>query len=626
MKLRKNGKKWKDMPREGKLKMIKVVAFGILAIVLIVVYNTRGSDVGEIFISEFKEQIRQGKLERAEIKPRMVLGAYKHEETGDTLAIEKELWDIKAKYLGESAPDDVKALLDEYSVAYAENPPSFLEQLIGRSWLIILFVAIYFLFIRKSMFGGGLGGGKNFFRSEHRHVGKKDRVETFKDVGGLPEAVQELEQVVDFLKQPEKYTRLGADFPKGILLLGPPGCGKTLLARAVAGEANVPFFSVSGSDFEEVFAGLGASRVRKLFKDVRKRAEQELPAILFIDELDALARKRGATLTSGADQTLNAFLVELDGFFKNKDAPVIVFAATNRSDVLDNAILRPGRFGEQIYILPPDIKGREEILKIHAKNKPLAPNVDLRRIAQYTPLMTGADLEQVLNKAALLASLQNDETIEMEHIEAAIDNVRFGSKRSLEMVEKERKLTAYHETGHALAVYEYEEMEEMEKLTKVTIIPHTRFLGATLVLPEEEWHTHSLEYFKARLAISCAGQAGEEIGLGTITEGVKGDIKHASQIVRNMVRKWGMSELGFLTFGKQRSEPFIALDLFEGKDYSERTAYKIDKAEKKIMDQAKNDARRILTKYRSALDAIAKELLEKETLDSDEVRAIISKA
>ncbi|GGJ09039.1 ATP-dependent zinc metalloprotease FtsH [Alicyclobacillus cellulosilyticus] len=492
-------------------------------------------------------------------------------------------------------------------------------------WLQVLesFIPFVFLFILMFiLFNQAQGGGSrvmNFGKSRARLYTEEKRRVTFRDVAGADEEKAELEEIVQFLKDPKKFASLGARIPKGVLLVGPPGTGKTLLARAVAGEAGVPFFSISGSDFVEMFVGVGASRVRDLFETAKKNA----PCIIFIDEIDAVGRHRGAGLGGGHDereQTLNQLLVEMDGFTGNEG--IIIIAATNRPDILDPALLRPGRIDRQIVVNRPDVKGREEILKVHARNKPFAPDVRLDNIAKRTPGFTGADLENVLNEAALLAARRNATQITQKDIDEAIDRVLAGpEKRSRVMTERERKLVAYHEAGHAVIGYF---LQHADTVHKATIVPRGMAGGYTVILPKEDRYFMTKEEMLERICGLLGGRVAEEIVFGEISTGAANDLERVTQIARQMVTEYGMSEkLGPMQFGNRQGQVFLGKDLSMEQNYSDRIAYEIDAEMKAIIESCHERTRQILLEKRDKLEALAQLLLEKETVDEEEIRAIM---
>ena len=464
------------------------------------------------------------------------------------------------------------------------------------------------------------GGNKalSFGKSRARLLSAQQKKATFKDVAGSDEAKEELQEIIEFLKDPQKFQKLGGRIPKGVLLVGPPGTGKTLLARAIAGEANVPFFSISGSDFVEMFVGVGASRVRDLFEQGKKNA----PCIIFIDEIDAVGRHRGAGLGGGHDereQTLNALLVEMDGFESNEG--VILIAATNRPDVLDPALLRPGRFDRRVVVARPDVKGREEILRVHTRKVPLSDDVELSIIARGTPGFSGADLANLVNEAALWAARQNRKFVAMADFEMAKDKVLMGVERkSMILSDEEKKNTAYHEAGHALVAAM---TPGADPVHKVTIIPRGMALGLTMQLPEADKHTYTKEYLEGMLAVLMGGRTAEEIFLGHITTGAGNDIERATDIARNMVCEWGMSQLGPLAFGKKEEAIFLGREIAQHRDFSEDTALQIDKEVKRIVSTAYETAHKILQSNRDTLDHIAQALLEREVLDANEVKMLM---
>jgi cell division protease FtsH len=441
---------------------------------------------------------------------------------------------------------------------------------------------------------------------------------TFKDVAGVEEAKEELQEIIEFLREPQKFQKLGGRIPKGVLLIGPPGTGKTLLARAIAGEGNVPFFSISGSDFVEMFVGVGASRVRDLFEQGKKNA----PCIIFIDEIDAVGRHRGAGLGGGHDereQTLNQLLVEMDGFESNEG--VILVAATNRPDVLDPALLRPGRFDRRVVVSLPDVKGREQIIKVHTKKTPLADDVDMSVISRGTPGFAGADLANLVNEAALLAARQNRKVVTMVDFEQAKDKVLMGAeRRSLILTEEDKKLVAYHEAGHALVA---SLLPEADPLHKVTIIPRGRALGVTMQLPEGDVLNRSREQLEARLCVMMAGRIGEMRHTKKLSTGAKNDIEQATELARAMVCEYGMSSLGPISFGKVEEQIFLGREIAQHRDYSEATAIKIDEEVRRIVDKAYQNAESLINVNALALDRLAATLLERETIDGAEVKIII---
>ena len=481
----------------------------------------------------------------------------------------------------------------------------------------ILLLVLFWIFMMRQMQAGG-NKALSFGKSRARLLTAQQKKATFKDVAGIDEAKEELYEIIDFLKDPQKFQKLGGRIPKGVLLVGPPGTGKTLLARAIAGEANVPFFSISGSDFVEMFVGVGASRVRDLFEQGKKNA----PCIIFIDEIDAVGRHRGAGLGGGHDereQTLNALLVEMDGFESNEG--VILIAATNRPDVLDPALLRPGRFDRRVVVPRPDVKGREEILRVHTRKVPLADDVDLSVIARGTPGFSGADVANLVNEAALWAARQNRKFVAMADFEMSKDKVLMGAERkSMILSDEEKKNTAYHEAGHALVAAM---TPGADPLHKVTIIPRGMALGVTMQLPIDDKHTYTKEFLESQLAVLMGGRAAEEIFLKHITTGAGNDIERATEIARQMVCEWGMSTLGPLTFGKKEEQIFLGREIAQHRDYSEDTAIKIDAEVRSIVNRGYTSARGILENNRDALERIAQALLDREVLDATELKLLM---
>jgi cell division protease FtsH len=494
----------------------------------------------------------------------------------------------------------------------------------GGNWVSILVNAIpfvlllgFWIFMMRQMQSGG-NKALSFGKSRARLHSSQQKKVTFKDVAGVEEAKEELQEIIEFLREPQKFQKLGGRIPKGVLLVGSPGTGKTLLARAIAGEANVPFFSISGSDFVEMFVGVGASRVRDLFEQGKKNA----PCIIFIDEIDAVGRHRGAGLGGGHDereQTLNQLLVEMDGFESNEG--VILVAATNRPDVLDPALLRPGRFDRRVVVGRPDVKGREAILKVHTKKTPLSDDVDLTTIARGTPGFAGADLANLVNEAALIAARQNRKVVTQFDFEIAKDKVMMGVERkSLVITDEEKKNTAYHEAGHALVAAV---IPEADPLHKVTIIPRGMALGLTQQLPLDDKHCYSRVYLEAQLAILMGGRIAEEIFMHQVTTGAGNDIERATDMARKMVCEWGMSDLGPLSFGKREEQIFLGREIAQHRDFSEATAIRIDEQVKKMVENGYNRARQIIEQRADALERIALALLEREVLDGSEVNQLI---
>ncbi len=496
--------------------------------------------------------------------------------------------------------------------------PDFLSQMLGMLLVIMIFGGlIWFLLMRSAQAGNNQAF--SFGKARARRYNESIPRVTFDDVAGVEEAKQELAEIVDYLKNTRKYQALGAKIPKGVLLLGPPGCGKTLLARAVAGEAGVPFFHISGSDFVEMFVGVGAARVRDLFET----AKANRPALIFIDEIDAVGRLRGAGLGGGHDereQTLNQLLVEMDGFDPNTG--IIVIAATNRADILDPALLRPGRFDRHIVVDPPDVEGRKKILEVHTKGKPLAPDVDLEVLAKRTPGFTGADLANLVNEAALIAARRNKTRIGMEEFEEAVDRVIAGPQRRNRVVDpKERLVVAYHEVGHALVG---ELLPDGEPVHKISILPRGMALGYTIQMPERDRYLYTRSALLDRITTLLGGRVAEELVFGEVGTGAQDDLKRATEIARSMVTEFGMSEkLGPLTFGRRHGNPFLGRDLMEDRNYSEQVAYEIDQEVRRIIEECYQRARDILTQHRDTMDRVVQILMERETMSREEFLAIL---
>ena len=568
----------------------------------------------EIPFSEFLDRVASGKVSAVLVKGETIY----IRSTGESEAGPAPRYDLYTYDPG--YPDLIKELRKSHVVIEVEKPSDgrLLTALLSWAPLLIL-VGLWFLFFRQMQSGGTKA--MSFGKSKARLLTPDQKRLTFADVAGVVEAKEELEEIIEFLKDPHKFQRLGGKIPKGVLLMGPPGTGKTLLARAVAGEAEVPFFSISGSDFVEMFVGVGASRVRDLFEQGKKNA----PCIIFIDEIDAVGRHRGAGLGGGHDereQTLNQLLVEMDGFESNEG--VILIAATNRPDVLDPALLRPGRFDRRIVVNRPDVGGREGILKVHTRKIPLASDVDLSVVARSTPGFSGADLANLVNEAALRAARLNKMKVDMEDFEYAKDKVMMGSeRRSLVLSEDEKKVTAYHEAGHALVAAF---LPEADPLHKVTIIPRGMALGLTQQLPIEDRYLHSRTYLLSTLQVLMGGRLAEEVTFGpeTITTGAGNDLERATELARKMVCEWGMSEaMGPLTFGRREEAIFLGKEFARHQDYSEATAVKIDEEIQRIVSGAYTGARSILEKHQDALEAVAGALLEREVLDGEEVYDLI---
>jgi cell division protease FtsH len=497
-----------------------------------------------------------------------------------------------------------------------DQTPAWASMLIAWAPFVLL-IAFWIFFMRQMQSGGNRA--LSFGKSRAKLLASQQKKVTFKDVAGVDEAKEELQEIIEFLREPQKFQKLGGRIPKGVLLMGPPGTGKTLLARAIAGEANVPFFSISGSDFVEMFVGVGASRVRDLFEQGKKNA----PCIIFIDEIDAVGRHRGAGLGGGHDereQTLNQLLVEMDGFESNDG--VILIAATNRPDVLDPALLRPGRFDRRVVVSRPDVRGREGILQVHTRKIPLADDVDVPVLARATPGFSGADLANLVNEAALVAARHNQKSVTMRDFENSKDKVMMGSERkSMIITDEEKKVTAYHEAGHALLAAL---LPHTDPLHKVTIIPRGMALGLTQQLPTEETHNYSRDQLEARIAVCMGGRIAEELTFGQITTGAQNDIEQATELSRKMVCEWGMSEaLGPLTYGKKEEAIFLGKEFNRHQDYSEATALKIDAEVRRIVSEQYERATRVLTERRRELVSVAEALLEREVLDGLQLHRIL---
>lgn len=560
----------------------------------------------DVIFSEFVEAVDSGQVTSVTIQGNEITGTFRDGTEFKTFA---------------PHDPDLVTMLRAKGVQIAAKPAkdsSLWQSLLFNGLIILLLVGVWIFFMRQMQIGGGkaMSFGKSRARVFLKDQGKKV---TFKDVAGIEESKDEVTEIIEFLKDPQKFTKLGGRIPKGVLLVGPPGTGKTLLARAIAGEADVPFFSISGSDFVEMFVGVGASRVRDLFV----QAKRSTPCILFIDELDAVGRYRGAGLGGGHDereQTLNQLLVEMDGFEVNEG--IILIAATNRPDILDPALLRPGRFDRQVVVPVPDIKGRESILQVHSRNSPLADDVDLSVLARGTPGFTGADLENLVNEAALLAARESKKHIGMKELEHAKDKVLMGSeRRSLIISEDEKKDTAYHEAGHALVA---KLVPGADPIHKVTIIPRGHALGVTQQLPIDERHIYSKEYLLVNITTLMGGRAAEGLVLKRFTTGGGNDIEKATELARKMVCEWGMSEtLGPLAFGQREEQIFLGREISQHRDYSEQTAQEIDREIKKIVTECYQRAEQLLKKNIKTLHALAKTLLERESLTGEDLDQIV---
>jgi cell division protease FtsH len=590
---------------------VKTVAFwlviGLSALLLweVIQQGRGGQKDREVNFSQFMNDVDQSKVHDVQIDGMQLHGKYSDGSAFHTT--------VPANY-----PEMIKQLHDKgVSMTFRDaNSGSWPLQLLGTWAPLILLGALWFFMIRQMQTGGNKA--LSFGKSRARLLSMQQKKVTFKDVAGVEEAKEELREIIEFLREAQKFQKLGGRIPKGVLLVGPPGTGKTLLARAVAGEANVPFFSISGSDFVEMFVGVGASRVRDLFEQGKKNA----PCIIFIDEIDAVGRHRGAGLGGGHDereQTLNQLLVEMDGFESNEG--VILMAATNRPDVLDPALLRPGRFDRRVVVSRPDVRGREEILRVHTRKIPLAEDVDLTILARGTPGFSGADLANMVNEAALAAARQNRKAVLMYDFEVAKDKVLMGVERkSLILTEEEKKVTAYHEAGHALVAAK---LPGSDPVHKVTIIPRGMALGVTMQLPVDDRHNYTREYLKTDLAILMGGRLAEEIFLNQMSTGAGNDIERATEMARKMVCEWGMSDLGPLTFGKKEEQIFLGREISQHRDYSEDTAIKIDAEVRKLVSNGYETAKNILENNSDVLQKIAASLLEREVLDASEVLMLV---
>ena len=586
----------------------------VIAVVLMSVFNNFGSRQAQtrpLEYSQFYANVTDGRVDKVTIEGRKIQGALKGGETFTTYSPET----------------DNRALIGDLlknGVTVEGKPPeeqSLLLQIFINWFPMLLLVGVWVFFMRQMQGGGGgRGGAMGFGKSKARMLTEEQNKVTFEDVAGVEEAKEEVGELVEFLRDPSKFQKLGGHIPKGVLMTGNPGTGKTLLAKAIAGEAKVPFFSISGSDFVEMFVGVGASRVRDMFEQAKKHA----PCIIFIDEIDAVGRQRGAGLGGGHDereQTLNQLLVEMDGFEGSEG--VIVIAATNRPDVLDPALLRPGRFDRQVYVPLPDIRGREKILKVHMRKVPMADNVDASIIARGTPGFSGADLANLVNEAALFAARANKRVVDMSDFEKAKDKVIMGAeRRSIVMPEKERKNTAYHESGHAVVA---KSLPNTDPVHKVTIIPRGRALGVTMQLPTEDRYSHDRESLLSTVAVLMGGRIAEEVFMGQMTTGASNDFERATDIARNMVMRWGMSDvMGPRVYGDNQSEVFLGRDVMTHKNMSNIVAEAVDKEIRRIIDEQYARARKIIEENRDKVEVMTQALLDWETLNSEQLNDIMS--
>jgi len=590
---------------------VKTAIFWVVLIMVVVLFWTvvrsgQRHDDRQLTYTQFANDVKAGKVKDVTISGMEVHGTYREDN-------------VRLHTTIPANDPDVYKLLRE------SNVNMDIKEANSGNWVSVLINAVpfvlllgFWIFMMRQMQSGG-NKALSFGKSRARLHSSQQKKVTFKDVAGVEEAKEELEEIIEFLREPQRFQKLGGRIPKGVLLIGPPGTGKTLLARAIAGEANVPFFSISGSDFVEMFVGVGASRVRDLFEQGKKNA----PCIIFIDEIDAVGRHRGAGLGGGHDereQTLNQLLVEMDGFESNEG--VILVAATNRPDVLDPALLRPGRFDRRVVVARPDIKGREAILRVHTKKVPLADDVELMVLARGSPGFAGADLANLVNEAALIGARQNRKVVTMADFELAKDKVLMGVERkSLIISEEEKRNTAYHEAGHALVLAV---LPSADPVHKVTIIPRGMALGVTMQLPEDDKHSYTREYLETQLAGLMGGRIAEEIFMKHTTTGAGNDIERATDLARKMVCEWGMSDLGPLSFGKKEEQIFLGREIAQHRDYSEDTAIKIDREVQRIVRHAYDRAREIIEERSEGLLRIAEALLEREVLDGDEINQLIA--
>jgi cell division protease FtsH len=604
----------KDQNTENKKKILNLIVFGIVIVAVMLIWGNvfnSGNRSLDISYTEFKNQITAGNVVSVKFEGIKVEGILRSE-----LTINGESSNIFTSTLPPYEDPDLSPLLEEKGVNVTSNLPTddgFVSGLVINLIFIGLLIA-FWIFMMRRMSGNSQGQLSSFTKGHHKQYKKENSKITFADVAGMEGAKEDLEEVVEFLKNPEKFKRLGAKIPKGVLLIGPPGTGKTLISRAVAGQAEVPFFSLSGSEFIEMLVGVGAARVRSLFRDAKKNE----PSIIFIDEIDSIGRVRGTGLGGGHDereQTLNQLLSEMDGFESHDE--VIILAATNRPDVLDAALLRPGRFDRKVVIDNPQLKERLAILKIHARNKPLADDVELEDVAKSTAGFAGADLENILNEAALMAARRGKNEIEKVDLRDATDKVLIGNERKGLLNEDEKKPVAYHEAGHAILGWM---LPNADPIHKISIVPRGMSLGHTFQLPEKDKHLQFKKTMEDRLVILLGGRASEEIFLDDISSGAAGDFKAASHLSKNMVCLWGMSEeIGNLYIDTEESHPFLGRSMAVGRSISEKTAEKIDSEVKRILQEAEEKACKILKENSKAVNALVELLLEKETVTGQEL-------
>lgn len=618
-------------PDRQKTNWSTLALFGVAIAVVISAFffNQQQTHPEDLNLDQFQAKLQAGEFENSTISLRetaqgdtQIVGSYLRDANGQPIPENKPPRRFATNYDPEIQGDQLKGILAtaQLTPKVTRERPSPWTPILVSYLPMLLIIGLLIYFFSRQMKNAGRGA-MSFGKSRAKLLQQEKGKVTFADVAGVQEAKEEVTEIVDFLKDPQRFQKLGGSIPKGVLLVGPPGTGKTLLARAIAGEADVPFFSISGSDFVEMFVGVGASRVRDMFEQARNQA----PCLVFIDEIDAVGRHRGHGLGGGHDereQTLNQLLVEMDGF--DSQEGVIIIAATNRPDVLDPALLRPGRFDRQVTVSLPDVKGREQILRVHARKVKLSPEVDLTKIARGTPGFSGAELANLTNEAALLAARKGLEHITQAELEEARDKVRWGrERRSLALSEKEKRVTAVHEAGHAITL---EILENTEPLHKVTIIPRGPSLGSTMWLPAEDKYNTRRDELLDSLVVAMGGRVAEEIVFGDVTSGASGDIRQATSIARRMVCEWGMSDtLGMVEYGDgEGGEVFLARDISRGRNYSEATAQKIDQEVKRLIDTAYDRARTILKRNRRLLDVLTEALLEHETLDADHVRQIMN--
>jgi cell division protease FtsH len=581
----------------------------VIGLVLMTVFNqfnTRQVTQGSIEYSQFLDEVKQGHISKVLIEGRTLKGTT-----------------TEGKRITSYAPPDLWMVSDLLKngvkiEAKPEEEQSFLMNIFVSWFPMLLLIGVWVFFMRQ-MQGGGKGGAFSFGKSRARMTDEAQNVVTFADVAGCDEAKEEVQEIVDFLRDPSKFQKLGGHVPKGVLMVGNPGTGKTLLARAIAGEAKVPFFSISGSDFVEMFVGVGAARVRDMFENAKKHA----PCIIFIDEIDAVGRHRGAGLGGGNDereQTLNQMLVEMDGF--EGHASIIVIAATNRPDILDPALLRPGRFDRQVVVPLPDIRGREEILKVHMRKVPISGDVRADIIARGTPGFSGADLANLVNESALFAARGNKRLVDMEDFEKAKDKIMMGAeRRSMVMSEEEKRNTAYHESGHAVIA---KLMPKSDPVHKVTIIPRGRALGLTMQLPEQDRYAYDRQYLMSRIAVLFGGRIAEELFMDQMTTGASNDFERATALARDMVTRFGMSEMGVMVYGENEGEVFLGRSVTQHKNVSEATMQKVDLEIRRIIDEQYALARKLLEENRDKVEAMTHALLEWETIDSEQIDDIMA--